>query len=179
MCGARCGSTAYAVEELTADEIRRRFPAFRFPDDYVGVFEQAAGFLYVEECVRAHIDAAVSLGAEIHAEEPVREWKAVGDGVEVTTDQRDVPRREAGRHRRGVGDEAARRPRRAARGDAAGDTVVRRGRAAPPSSAATTFPIFIADVPGGPFYGLPGDRPVRAEGRPPLRGTGTAEPRTA
>ena len=76
-----------AAEELTGDEINRRFPAFRFPADYVGVLEQAAGFLYVEECVRAHIDAAVSLGAEIHAEEPVREWKAVGDGVEVTTDK--------------------------------------------------------------------------------------------
>ena len=63
------------------------FPAFRFPPEYVGVLEQAAGFLYVEECVRAHIDIAVSLGAEIHAEESVREWKAVGDGVEVVTDK--------------------------------------------------------------------------------------------
>ena len=37
--------------------------------------------------MRAHIDTALSLGAVLHAEEPVREWKAVGDGVEVTTDR--------------------------------------------------------------------------------------------
>jgi sarcosine oxidase len=29
----------------------------------------------------------VSLGAEVHAEEPVREWRAVGGGVEVRTDR--------------------------------------------------------------------------------------------
>ena len=50
---------------------------FRFPEDtYSGVIEFQAGFLYVEDCVRAHIDAAVSLGAEIHTEEPAREWRA-------------------------------------------------------------------------------------------------------
>src|SRR4051794_6740851 len=67
-----------------ADLLRRGLPAFRFPDDYVGIYERNAGFLYVEDCVRAHIDAAVSLGAEVRGEEPVREWKAVGDGVVVT-----------------------------------------------------------------------------------------------
>src|SRR4051812_3202682 len=76
-----------AAEELSGDDINRRFPAFNFPSDYRAVIEQAAGFLYVEECVRAHIDAAMSLGAEIRAEEPVREWKAAGDGVEVTTEK--------------------------------------------------------------------------------------------
>ena len=44
-----------AAEELSGDEINRRFPAFRFPAEYSGVLEQAAGFLYVEECVRAHL----------------------------------------------------------------------------------------------------------------------------
>src|SRR5439155_8904467 len=46
-----------AAEELTGEEINRRFPAFNFPADYSGVLEQAAGFLYVEECVRAHIES--------------------------------------------------------------------------------------------------------------------------
>src|SRR5262245_49957122 len=70
-------------EYLSAREINERFPAFRFPDGFHGVLETEAGFLYVEECVRAQIDTAVSLGAEIQGEEPVLEWKAVGDGVEV------------------------------------------------------------------------------------------------
>ena len=41
-------------EELSANEITRRFPVFRFPADYSGILEQAAGFLYVEDCVRAN-----------------------------------------------------------------------------------------------------------------------------
>ncbi|WP_439630366.1 N-methyl-L-tryptophan oxidase [Gemmata sp.] len=75
------------AEELTAAEVERRFPAFRFPADYSGVLERAAGFLYVEDCVRAHIDSAVSLGADVRAEEPVRAWEAAGNGVRVTTDR--------------------------------------------------------------------------------------------
>src|SRR5437016_6022807 len=81
------GMGSAACLELTADEIGRRFPAFRFPDGYLGITESEAGFLAVEECVRAHIDGAVSLGAEVRGEEPARGWKAVGGGVEVTTDR--------------------------------------------------------------------------------------------
>ena len=58
-----------SATELTGDAINRAFPAFRFPSDYSGVMEQAAGFLSVEDCVRAYCGSAVSLGAEIHAEE--------------------------------------------------------------------------------------------------------------
>lgn len=138
------------AEELSVAAIARRYP-FRFPEGYVGVMERAAGFLYVEECVRAHIDSAVSLGAEIRAEEPVREWTAVGDGVEVTTDR--------GTYRaaklvvtagawamRLLADLGAplRVMRQVLLWFAAGESV-RRDR----------FPIFIAEVPAGAFYGLP------------------------
>ena len=141
------------AEELTGNAINRRFPAFSFPADYVGVLERAAGFLYVEECVRAHIDSALSLGAEIHAEEAVREWKAVGDGVEVTTDK--------GTYRAAklvvtAGAWATRLladigiPLRLMRQvmtwfDAGARDELRPGR----------FPIFLVDVRGGPYYGLP------------------------
>lgn len=73
------------VEELTGSEIEKRWPAFRVPADYRGVYEHRAGFLYVEECVTAHAEAAAAHGAEIRTDEPVEEWKAVGDGVEVRT----------------------------------------------------------------------------------------------
>src|SRR5579872_5411912 len=33
------------VESLSPDDLRRRFPAFRFGDDYHGVLERSAGFL--------------------------------------------------------------------------------------------------------------------------------------
>jgi sarcosine oxidase len=144
---------ALEAEELTASEISRRFPAFRLPENYRGVVERAAGFLYVEDCVRAHCEAAVASGAEIHAEEPVREWKAVGDGVEVTTD-RDTYR--AAKLIVTAGAWATKlladigAPLRVMRQvltwfDAGGRPEFRRDR----------FPVFIAEVPGGSFYGLP------------------------
>ncbi|MBX9580975.1 MAG: FAD-dependent oxidoreductase, partial [Gemmataceae bacterium] len=76
-----------AVTDLTADELTRQYPAFRIPDGYDFVAEAAAGFLYVEDCVRAQIDAAVSHGAEVRGEEPARSWRVAGDGVEVATDR--------------------------------------------------------------------------------------------
>jgi sarcosine oxidase len=145
---------ALSATEMSGDEIGRAFPGFRFPTDYTGVLEQAAGFLYVEECVRAHVDAAVSLGAEIHAEEPVREWKMAGDGVEVTTD------RGTYRAAKLVVTAGAWATRLLA--DLGVPLAVMRqtllwfdvgNRAA--EFRRDSFPIFIADVPGGPFYGLP------------------------
>lgn len=53
------------VERLTAHEISRRFGAYAAPDGMVGVFERKAGILFPELCVRAHLDAAESLGAEV------------------------------------------------------------------------------------------------------------------
>jgi len=143
-----------AAMELTGDELRRRFPAFRFPPDFTGVLEQTAGFLYVEACVQAHIDAARARGAEIHAEEPVQHWKVVGDGVEVATERGTY---QAAKLVVTAGAWAT----QLLRDWAVPLTVMRqtllwfdvgmrasefrRGR----------FPIFIADVPNGPFYGLP------------------------
>jgi sarcosine oxidase len=140
--------------QVSGGEVAQFFPPFRFPPEYVGVLEQAAGFLYVEECVQAHIDAAVSLGAEIHAEEPVREWKTVGDGVEVAT-EKDTYRAAklvvtagawATRLLADVGVPLAVMRQTLLWFDVGSRAAeFRRGK----------FPIFIADVPGGPFYGLP------------------------
>lgn len=142
------------AEELTGTEIVRRFPAFRFPLEYAGVVEQAAGFLYVEECVRAQIEAAASAGAIIHAEEPVREWKIVGGGVEVITDRRTYS---AATLIIAAGAWATRLL--ASLGIPL--TVMRQvllwfdpGERAELFQR-NRFPVFIADVPGGPIYGLP------------------------
>lgn len=85
--GVRASAREHAlpIEEFPGHEIGRRFPAMRFDSDMVGLLEQRAGFLYVEECVRAFCDAAMSLGAVIRANEPVIEWRGVGQAVEVTT----------------------------------------------------------------------------------------------
>src|SRR5436190_10202979 len=39
-----------AIEHLSIDEVRKRYPQFRFGDEYEALVESTAGFLYVEEC---------------------------------------------------------------------------------------------------------------------------------
>lgn len=56
---------ALTVEQLTSDQVTRRFPAFNAPDGMVGVFERSAGILFPEACVRGHLDAARARGAEV------------------------------------------------------------------------------------------------------------------
>lgn len=73
------------VETLTAAEVEARFPQFRVPGHFAGVLEQSAGILAVEKCVQAHIDDAITHGADLRAEEPLIEWRVVGDAVEVRT----------------------------------------------------------------------------------------------
>ncbi len=73
------------VEDLPAAQLRSRFPAFHFPEDYVGVLERDAGFLDVEGCVLAHLDAALSLGADLRSDEAVLSWEASPSGVTVRT----------------------------------------------------------------------------------------------
>ncbi len=76
-----------AVDHLTPYELKRRFPTFRLAEDYHGILEHTAGFLYVEECVLAHVQAARELRADIRAEEPVTSWEATAGGVEVRTNR--------------------------------------------------------------------------------------------
>ena len=72
-------------ELLTAEETRKRFPAFNLPDDLVAVLDPRAGYLDPEACNEAHIDAARQAGAEARFNEPAQEWMPDGEGVRVTT----------------------------------------------------------------------------------------------
>src|SRR5687767_11881758 len=76
---------ALAVERLGPAELRARYPQFRFDGGFTGVLEHGAGFLYVEDCVQAHLEAAQALGVAIQAEEPVTGWVTDGRTVSVTT----------------------------------------------------------------------------------------------
>lgn len=169
--GVRAAARAHglAVESLTAAEVARRTP-FRFPDDYAGVLEQSAGFLAVEECVRAHALLATGHGAELRTGETVRSWKATDTGVEVTTDRATY---RAGRLVVTAGAWAT----RLLAGLGVPLTVMRQVmtwfRTDPALVRRDRFPIFLADVPGGPFYGLPavdadGVKVARHYGEPEL-----------
>ena len=53
------------VETLSADAIMSRFPALVAEQGMIGVLERNAGMLFPEACVRAHLDLARALGAEV------------------------------------------------------------------------------------------------------------------
>ncbi len=72
-------------EVLDAAETMRRFPAFRIPDNYVGVVQPDGGFLDVEPSVAAMIALAQSAGAQVRMEEAVRAIVPSGNGVRIET----------------------------------------------------------------------------------------------
>ncbi|MBN9520804.1 N-methyl-L-tryptophan oxidase [bacterium] len=171
VAGVRAAARAHrlAVENLSAGDVARLFP-FRFPDDFAGALEHAAGFLAVEECVRAHALAAVEHGADLRTEEVVRSWVATNDGVEVVTD-RDTY------HSAKLVVTAGAWATRLLAGLGVPLTVMRQVqtwfRTDPTLVRRDRFPIFLADVPGGPFYGLPaldadGVKIARHYGQPEL-----------
>jgi sarcosine oxidase len=141
------------VEHLSADDLRRRFPAFRFGEEYVGVLERSAGFLYVEDCVQAHVCEAVRLGADVRDNEPVVAWQSDGREAVVET--------HAGRYT------AARLILTA--GPWAGQLLAGWGSrlrvmrqvvqwfatSNPRRFRRDVFPLYIADTPRGHFYGFP------------------------
>jgi monomeric sarcosine oxidase len=142
-----------AVEELSAEDAQRRWPGLRLPADMLCVYEPAAGYLFVEDCVRTALDAARSAGADLLANTPVRSWTADRHGVRVQTER---------------GDFAAERLIIAAGSWAAtmlaGVSVkltVRRKSLFwfetndPAYDASAGFPVFLYELPGGVFYGFP------------------------
>ncbi len=92
-CESVCGTILAAekhqlpINRLSPVEARRQFPCFQFHDDFAVVFEPQAGYLEVENCVAAHIEAAVRHGAVLKTVETVRAWKSDGRQATVTTDK--------------------------------------------------------------------------------------------
>jgi sarcosine oxidase len=83
----QAGLTQHQIpfETLTADDLRRRFPALKPADDHVAVFQADTGFLMPERGIIAHLEAAMSAGADCRAREAVTQWSAAGDRVDVVT----------------------------------------------------------------------------------------------
>ena len=141
------------VELFNAAALHARYPQFEVSRELCGVLEHDAGFLYVEDCVRAYLDQARHHGAVIQAEEAVTAWTSDGRSATVTTTN--------GTYRAAaliltIGPWAGRllashrAPLRVMR-----QTMLWFGTADDARFRRDVFPIFLADVPGGPFYGLP------------------------
>jgi sarcosine oxidase len=67
-------------EELTADALRRRFPALLPEPDHVGVFEPRAGMLLPEAAMRTLLTLARGYGAELRLETHVTGWHVASAG---------------------------------------------------------------------------------------------------
>ena len=103
--------------------------------------------------MRAHIDEAVKLGAEVRAEEPVLGWEPAGDGVTVRTAKGTY-------HAARLIVTAGAWATRLLAGLGIGLTVMRQvlcwfGVGDPAAFRRDRFPIFIAELPEGHYYGFP------------------------
>jgi len=75
-----------SIERLDSRAAAARWPAFRIPDAWEVIEEPRGGYLFVEDCVRAHADAARAAGAELRSGVTVTGWRSVDGGVVVETD---------------------------------------------------------------------------------------------
>ena len=79
-----------AHEILSRAEVQRRHPAFHLREGMVALWEENAGYLNPEACVREQLNQAARCGADLHFNEPVTAWQAhPGGSVIVTTAQRE------------------------------------------------------------------------------------------
>jgi sarcosine oxidase len=77
-----------AHEVLTGAQVSDRFPAYRLPGTHRAIYQPDGGFIASERAIVAHVRAAQSAGAEIHARERVIEWSPHGtESVSVITDK--------------------------------------------------------------------------------------------
>ena len=72
-------------EILTSAELRQRFPAYRPPKEWMGVYQPDGGFVLSERCIVNHVFAALERGGEVRAREAVLEWSSDGEVARVET----------------------------------------------------------------------------------------------
>ena len=72
-------------EVFDADELKRRYPVFEPTKDTMALFEKKAGFVRPEASVKAHLDRAASLGADLRFGEEILTWELTASGVRVET----------------------------------------------------------------------------------------------
>jgi sarcosine oxidase len=73
VAGARASAVGHGLpfEELSAREVRERFPAYAAPDGHAAIFEPRAGFLEPERAVDAALELAADAGADLRFDEPL------------------------------------------------------------------------------------------------------------
>ena len=72
-----------AIEPLTRDEVRARYPMLKLRDAEVAIFEPDAGVLKPERAIAAHLKIAGQRGAEMRFETAVSRWQRTADAFEI------------------------------------------------------------------------------------------------
>lgn len=87
IAGARLAAQLHnlPLETLLPADRGGKFAGFSVPEQFDVVYEPEAGFLEVEACVCAHVDAAVRTGASVAADEVVLDWSKAGNAFRVRT----------------------------------------------------------------------------------------------
>ena len=70
---------------LSAKEAGERFEAFNMREDFEAVYEENAGALFAEDCVRALVGLGSEAGCEFRFSEQVTGWRRSAEGLEVET----------------------------------------------------------------------------------------------
>jgi sarcosine oxidase len=70
-----------ALEKLSRQQVRERYPSVRLLPDEIALFEPIGGVLDPEKAVRSHLQAAHSSGAELRFETTMRNWETTDGGV--------------------------------------------------------------------------------------------------
>lgn len=87
IAGAKLAARVHGIplHDVAPPETNTRFPGFRFPENSAIVYEPNAGYLEVENCVRAHVDGALQRGAKLQTDTTVQDWQPTGDTVRIRT----------------------------------------------------------------------------------------------
>ncbi|MGO4523485.1 N-methyl-L-tryptophan oxidase [Microvirga sp. 2MCAF35] len=79
-----------AHEVLSADEINRRFPAFKVPSHWTGLYQPDGGFLRPELAIRQFVGLARRHGAEVRTGTRFVAIEPFGSGVRVRTEAGEI-----------------------------------------------------------------------------------------
>jgi sarcosine oxidase len=142
-------------EVLTADEVRHRYPAYAgFEPSTHLVWQPDGGFLMAERTILAHVNAAISHGADLRFREPVRSWQASAEGGARVVTERGTY--EADRLVITAGPWARRLvPQLDQLALPERQVVGWLQPTRPELFAPDRFPVFVVDVPEGTYYGFP------------------------
>ena len=93
--GASGSARAHGIrhEMLDARAFEARFPMYRTHADWVALFEERAGILFPERCLRAFHRLAHAARAELCVGAQVMRWSATSEGVRVHTTRGDYDAR--------------------------------------------------------------------------------------